>query len=129
MDEFIRLDAPGSGCCDGAYFLRGKAHAELGEYKLAIKDYDEAIRLFPQFSSAFLSRGEAYAEMGQIERAMQDCNEAFRLDPVYLASRGDAYLAVGEPRRAIEDYDEALRIRLGPLGYLLPIYNPPRLFQ
>jgi tetratricopeptide (TPR) repeat protein len=40
--------------------LGGKAYANLGEYERAIRDFDEAIRLDPQYAVADSSRGNAY---------------------------------------------------------------------
>ena len=54
----------------------------------AIDDYDEAIRLDPQFASAYYNRGLAYYRLGPFhaERYIQDYNEAVRLDPKYAGS-------------------------------------------
>ena len=38
-----------------AYNNRGETYGQLGEYKRAIQDYDEAIRLNPQLASASMS--------------------------------------------------------------------------
>ena len=57
-----------------------------GKLDSAFKDYEEAIRLDPQFASAYYNRGLAYHRLGQSERAMQDYEEAVRLDPQYADS-------------------------------------------
>ena len=43
-----------------AYYNRGIAYYSLGQYELAIADYDEAIRLDPQYAEAYCNRGTAY---------------------------------------------------------------------
>ena len=50
-------------------------YARKGEYELAIKDYDEALRLDPKYSIAFHNRSIAYSHRGEVSRALAD---AFR---------------------------------------------------
>ena len=95
------------------YYNRGGAYRNLGQSQRAIQDYDEAIRLNPEFIEAYYSRGSIYDNLGQPHRAIQDYDEAIRLDPnlaLAYSNRGLAYHNLGQPRRAIQDYDEALRL-------------------
>ena len=62
-------------------FNRGVDYATQGDYENAIKEYDEAIRLDPQFAIAYINRGSAYTDLEQYERAIEDYDEAIRLDP------------------------------------------------
>jgi tetratricopeptide (TPR) repeat protein len=43
-----------------AYLNRGLSYARLFGYERAIEDYDEAIRLDPQYAQAYYNRGIAY---------------------------------------------------------------------
>ena len=61
-----------------AYYSRGLAHAELGRYEKAIAEYDEAIRLRPDYVEAYNSRGTAHAELGRHEKAIADYDVANR---------------------------------------------------
>jgi tetratricopeptide (TPR) repeat protein len=57
---------------------------------LAIRDYDEAIRLNPKNVAAFNNRGNAYVSRRMYDRAIQDFDEALRLNPnnaLYLRNR------------------------------------------
>ena len=47
---------------------RGNAKAELKEYKGAIKDYDKAIELDPNFAGAYMNRGNVKNEPQRIRR-------------------------------------------------------------
>ena len=47
----------------------------------AIEDYDQAIRLNPNFAEAFYNRGVAYDGKGQPDRAIEDYDQAIRLNP------------------------------------------------
>ena len=62
-----------------AYNLRGNAHRRLGQYYLAIKDYDEAIRLAPQFADSYAGRAFAYTHLTRDQEARQDAERAAEL--------------------------------------------------
>src|SRR5262249_50749815 len=64
-----------------AYYNRGVALYEKGEYARAIEDYNQAIQLNPGFAPAFLNRGNAFDGKGEYERAIQDYDRAINLDP------------------------------------------------
>ena len=71
--------------CEGslalAYYGRGSAYSELGQFERAIEEYSGAIELDPQYAWAYACRGVAYCQLGQLEQAIEDCDEAIRLDP------------------------------------------------
>ena len=48
------------------YNERGNAYHEEGEYDLAIKDYNKAIELDPNYHAAYNSRGNAYKGPGEV---------------------------------------------------------------
>lgn len=95
-----------------AYNNRGNAHTRRGEYDLAIKDYDECIKLYPDYARAFNNRGEAYAKKGEYSRAIEDFDAAISFDPKYgsaFANRAQIYENAGKFDRALKDLDEAVR--------------------
>ena len=97
-----------------AYHNRGVAHAELGRYAEAIAEYDEAIRLRPDYAKAYFGRGNARARLGRHAEAIADYDEAIRLQPDLAEAyynRGLAYASLGWYEEAIADYDEAIRQR------------------
>ncbi len=98
------------------YNRRGVAYYDLGEYRQAIEDYDQALRLDPGYAKAYYNRGNAYGRRGEYRRAIEDFDQALRLDPglaLGYYNRGNAYSALGEHTQAIEDFDEALRLDPG----------------
>lgn len=104
-----------------AYFNRGTAYYEKGDYDRAIADYDSAIFLDPGDADAYLNRGIAYSQKGDHDRAIADFNNAIRLNPdsaPAYAGRGLAYLDVGDTRNALEDFRTA--------GRMLPAGDPLR---
>src|SRR4030088_3716307 len=74
-----------------ALYRRGQVYASKGAYSLAIKDFDESIRLNPKDVEAFNNRCWARTVIGDLQAALKDCNEALRLRPNFvdaLDSRG-----------------------------------------
>ena len=96
------------------YFERGNTHRKKGDFDGAIADYDEAIRLNPDFTEALNNRGNAWGEKGEYDKAIADLNEAIRLKPDDVDAwnnRGAAWYEKGEYDKAIADCDEALRLK------------------
>lgn len=96
-----------------AFYRRGQAWAQRGEYALATDDFGEAIRLNPRDAESLNNRCFTRAVMGQLEGALSDCNEAIRLRGDYadaLDSRGLTHLKLGQYDRAIADFNAAIRI-------------------
>ena len=68
-----------------AYNNRGNAYTAKGEYDLAIKDFEQAIKLNGDFTKAFNNRGVVYRKKGEFDRAIEDFNQAIKLDPNYAS--------------------------------------------
>ena len=64
---------------DGRYNT-GLDHQEQGRLEEAIAEYDEAIKLNPEFAAALKNRGVAYGELGQVGRAIQDYQPVISLN-------------------------------------------------
>ncbi len=91
----------------------GLALAALARYDEAIQDYDEAIKLDPNYKEAFFNRGLALAVLEKFDEAIQDYDEAIKLDPNYkeaFFNRGLALAALDKFDEAIKDYDEAIKL-------------------
>ncbi len=96
-----------------ALYRRGQVYASKGAFSLAIKDFDETIRLNPKDVEAFNNRCWARTVVGDLQSALKDCNEALRLRPNFvdaLDSRGLVNLKSGQTKNAIADFDAALKI-------------------
>jgi hypothetical protein len=96
-----------------ALYRRGQVYASKGAYSLAIRDFDDSLRLNPKDVEAFNNRCWARTVIGDLQAALKDCNEALRLRPNFvdaLDSRGLVNLKSGQTKNAIADFDAALKI-------------------
>jgi tetratricopeptide (TPR) repeat protein len=62
-----------------AYFERGIAHMDLGNYGLAIVDLTETLKVEPDMRGALWRRGMAYRKSGQKRKGRQDIDKAAAL--------------------------------------------------
>lgn len=95
-----------------AYNNRGVAFRSNGELDRAIDDYDQAIRLMPDYYVAINNRGVALMAKGEFDRAIMDFDRVIQLKPDYLAAfggRAAAYGHKGLPDRAIGDLDVIIK--------------------
>ncbi len=96
-----------------AYNLRGLAYTEMGQYDLALKDYNTAIGLDKNFSEALSNRAIAYGMIGEKNKAFNDYNKAINLDQKFADAyynRGLLYLKINQLDAAISDFSKALTI-------------------
>ena len=95
------------------YFMWGNTKYYLGDYKGAITDYTQAIRLNPDYAGAYLNRGAAKDHLGQHFASIADYDIAIRLNPDYAGAylnRGAAKDHLGQHFASIADYDIAIRL-------------------
>ena len=96
-----------------ALYRRGQVYASKGAYSLAIRDFDDTLRINSKDVEALNNRCWTRTVVGDLQGALKDCNEALRLRPNFvdaLDSRGLVNLKSGAVKNAIADFDAALRI-------------------
>jgi tetratricopeptide (TPR) repeat protein len=94
-------------------FTSGDANRNGGRYTEAIEDYDEAIRVEPNYAAAYNNRGRAYYAKGDYDKAITDFNQAITLDSNYADAynnRALAYYAKRDYDRALTDYNQAITL-------------------
>jgi Flp pilus assembly protein TadD len=76
----------------------------------ALRAFEEATRLKPNFAEAFNNRGQALEKLGRLEGARDSYDEAMRLRGHFsdaLANRGRVFERLKEPEKALSDYEAA----------------------
>jgi tetratricopeptide (TPR) repeat protein len=102
-----------------AFFNRGRAWSDNGQFDRAIKDFDQAIHFDPNYPEAFNNRGVALSGLGQYEQAIVDFDAAIKLDPNYaiaIYNRGLASQNLGRSEEAAQYFARARQVgpRLTP---------------
>lgn len=96
------------------FFTRGVAHAKKGDQDRAMSDYNEAIRITPNFPNALINVGLIYCRKGDDDFSVQSIKRAIELTPdnagghLQLAS---VYYKKGDYHNAIASYNAFLKLQ------------------
>jgi tetratricopeptide (TPR) repeat protein len=93
------------------YSQRALAYSLKGDYATAIKDYDVAIEMRPNFAVALNNRAWAYFRWGKADIALPDVEKSLRLEPTAahsLDTRAHIRQVKGDPKGALNDYTKAM---------------------
>ncbi len=105
------------------FYKRGYDKYGKSDYEGAIKDYDQAIHLDPNYTDAYYSRGLAKYGLGDNPGAIADYNQAVKLNLNYTDAyygRGLAKYGLGDNQGVIADSNQV--IKLDP-NYASAYYN------
>jgi Tfp pilus assembly protein PilF len=92
----------------GVYVDRG---VEQIDPDAELADYNEALKLNPDNTSALNNRAVIYNAKHDYDKAIEDLDKAIKLRPDFalaFRNRGDAYRGKGDAAHAVADYKEAL---------------------
>jgi formylglycine-generating enzyme required for sulfatase activity/tetratricopeptide (TPR) repeat protein len=95
---------------------RANIYLAQEQYPAAIKEFDAALKLNPDYVSALYNRGSAYSVMGRFDMGVKDYSRVITLQPENAAAyfnRGNAYAGMNRFPDAIQDYKKALALKPG----------------
>jgi tetratricopeptide (TPR) repeat protein len=96
----------------GVHFNKAREISKDGNYEAALKEYDKAIELAPQWSTAYYFRGTAKYQTKRYQAAIDDFTKAIEITPKYPAAIHDRALArraLKDNRGAMSDLDRAIQ--------------------
>jgi tetratricopeptide (TPR) repeat protein len=94
-----------------AYAMRALAYSLKGAYEIAVRDYDVAISMRPDFAVALNNRAWAYFRWGKAATGLPDVEKSLELSPTSshaLDTRAHIHQALGRTQMALRDYDRAM---------------------
>jgi tetratricopeptide (TPR) repeat protein len=94
-----------------ALAMRALSHSLKGAYDTAIRDYDLAIRLMPDFAIALNNRAWAYFKSGRPAMGAEDVEKSLALDPSSphtYDTRAHIKQWTGHGNAALSDYERAM---------------------
>ena len=95
------------------HFERGSKNQEAGNYKDAIIDYSNHLKLYPNRANTYYNRGNCYYKLNNPEKALSDYSKAIEInpkDPDFYSMRGSVHQDLGKFKEAIADYTKELEL-------------------
>jgi len=96
-----------------AYAMRALGRSLQTQYETAIRDYDQAIRIMPDFAVALNNRAWAYFKWGRGADGLADVEKSLRLDRWShhaYDTRAHILQMLGDAASALRDYERAMTI-------------------
>ena len=91
----------------------GNEAYKKGDFPLAMKHYNEAIRRNPADAKLFRNRAVCYSKLIEFQLALKDCDEAIRLDPTFVKAyvqKGSILNLLKEPSKAMAAFAKAIEL-------------------
>ena len=95
------------------YNIRASCYKAIGQLDDAVKDYEKALALNPDYAEAQYNLGITHRELGQIDAAIKSYKQAITIKPDYFGAHNNLaniFLELGQIDGAISQYEELLAI-------------------
>ena len=93
--------------------LQGASNAALERHEAAIKNYEQAIKINPNYADAHLNKGSALQEKGDLKSAIESFHQTLLINPNHTVANfnmGNVLHKKGELDAAVDSYKKALKI-------------------
>jgi tetratricopeptide (TPR) repeat protein len=100
--------------CAEAHNNLGGVLYQAGQREEAMAQYEQALRLKPDFAAAHYNLGVGLARTGRLQEAIGHYEDALRINPDYAEAHynlGVALIRLGRAQEAIGHWEQAVRIR------------------
>ena len=107
-------------CCFNIFSQTAEVHLQNGiakhnqqDYKGAIKDYEKAIKVNPNYKEAYFNRGTCALAMRNFKLAMSDFDKTIELDPKFIKAyynRTITFVSQGQYLEALPDIDKTIEL-------------------
>jgi tetratricopeptide (TPR) repeat protein len=97
-----------------AHHVLGVQLSQVGKPLEAVGQFEQALRLYPNYPKAHLNLGIALEKLGRVQDAIDQYQQALLLNPDYLMAHFNLAVALehtGKIPDAIQHYQQALRIK------------------
>jgi tetratricopeptide (TPR) repeat protein len=95
------------------FLIKAYEKYEKKDFRGALVEYNQAIKLDPNYADVYYSRGAIRYELGDKQGAIADYNQAIKINPNYAKAyynRGLASYELGDKQGAIADYNLAIKL-------------------
>ncbi len=117
LDEFGKrldlIEMLGVSLKPGDYTSRGNDFFYKSEYEKALKAYDKAIELDPNYAMAWFNKGTALGKLSRHEKSLKAFDKAIELGPNYAMAWCNKGAALGKLSRhedAMKAFDKAIEL-------------------
>jgi lipoprotein NlpI len=105
-----------------AYYNRGRVHDYEGRFDPALADYNEVLRLQPDYSGCSQLRGALHLRLGHFAEALADFNHYLKLMPKnepHHWQRGMAFYYLGRYEESRRQFEQCHRVNTNDIEHVL----------
>jgi tetratricopeptide (TPR) repeat protein len=98
---------------DKEWFNKGVELSKLGRYKKALRAFEKAIEINPQYAEVWFYKGFALGELGRHEEALEAFDKAIEINPqddIAWFAKGVEFDVVGRYEEALKALDKAIEM-------------------